>query len=80
MKLRIFIQVYFQILIVARPNIDAQIKITDALGQLIFKKDLHGERKIRYSTEHLAPGIYLMNIISGDQMVSRKFVVQHGGR
>ncbi len=69
-----------EIEIVARPNIDAQIKITDALGQLIFKKDLHGERKIRYSTEHLAPGIYLMNIISGDQMVSRKFVVQHGGR
>ncbi len=71
---------FIEIELTLKPYSNSQFRITDILGQIIYEKDLMGERKLKYSTAHLAPGIYLMNIFSGDQVVSKKFVVQHGGK
>lgn len=57
-----------------------RLQITDVLGQVVYKRNLNGEMNFKFSTAELAPGIYLLNVISPENTVSRKFVVQHSGQ
>ncbi|MEQ8323323.1 MAG: T9SS type A sorting domain-containing protein [Vicingaceae bacterium] len=57
------------------PIIQAEISIYSASGRLIHKEILANTSDMQLSTDHYAPGLYLMSVNSDEQIHKRMFVV-----
>jgi hypothetical protein len=59
--------------------IDASIQIMNAQGQLVYTQLLNDAEKQRVSvnTSALANGIYLVNILTENGLMTKKLVVNH---
>ena len=60
-------------------TMDAQIVLTNSIGQTIKNIAFESADKMQYtlSTNDLAEGIYLVNMITEQGIISRKLVVRH---
>jgi hypothetical protein len=69
------VQVQFDLVV----SMDAQIILTNALGQTVkrFVFDAADKVNVSVSTAELSEGIYLLNLITEEGIISRKLVVNH---
>jgi hypothetical protein len=60
-------------------SMDAQIILTNALGQTVkrFVFDAADKVNVSVSTAELSEGIYLLNLITEEGIISRKLVINH---
>jgi len=68
---------YIDVVFHSKGNSEKQLQITDLLGQIIFTKKINSERSIRIATDNFAAGLYFINVASGINSSTKKFVVQH---
>jgi PKD repeat protein len=68
----------FSIALSGKEKMNAVVQLIDDIGQIVFEKNVLvnvGENKIDIGTGNISKGIYLLQIKSGKEIVSRKMVV-----
>ena len=53
-----------------------QILITDVLGRKLMRMSMYNEQSVHFDTENLTKGIYFASIYKGNQVITKKFVVE----
>lgn len=51
--------------------------VRNVLGGIVFSKELSANGIFKINTENFANGIYILTLISGEKITTKKFVIQH---
>ncbi len=52
------------------------VRVTNSAGQLVFAELVQGVQTFEIDMRNQKPGLYLVNLIDGNQTISKKFIVQ----
>ena len=55
-------------------NTQVSIQVQDALGKVLLSEDYKEFNKTTINVDHLSPGIYFIKLVSGENVVTKKFV------
>jgi hypothetical protein len=65
------------IYVISKEETQADVTVSNMVGQLVLSTRLDGKNLTSISAKSLQNGIYLVNIVNGSQVVSRKVLVQN---
>jgi hypothetical protein len=60
--------------IVTEQTANAEIRITNMLGQVVLRSKTNGNSNTTINTNHLQNGVYIVSLVSGGKVASGKFV------